>query len=104
MNYFLEIILFFLINLLIEVCIVILFIKERFFKILLYILLINFVSWPIANLMYSLNVNIFVVEILVFIFEFIFIMALFNLSYKKALVLSFAINITSFVIGLIFLD
>lgn len=90
MNFFLMI--------LVELPIIILFFKRKkrqqaFFM----ALLINIISWAVAHVMlFTTDINIYVVEILVIIGEAIAFNKLLECSWKKAFIMSVVVNIFSF--------
>jgi len=98
----LEIIYFFLIGFILEFVVVYLFLKKDFLKVLGFVLLINLFTWPIANLLYGFNWNVYLIEIGVVIVEGFLIMELFKIDSKKSLLISFVANLISFLIGLTF--
>ena len=75
------------------------FIKKLNFTVISYILLINLLTWPIANLAYALYWNILAIESAVIIIESILIMLLLDLKYQKALLISFIANLLSSLLG-----
>ena len=92
-NYFL---LGFFLTFLIEVVIVFYFIKNKK-NLFLYIFLINLFTWPIANF-FSIYVKVMLIEIGVILVESVLLVLLFDLKYKKSLLLSLIMNIASFLL------
>ena len=93
----------FLITFILELIIFYVFIRKNYFKTLCYVLLINLFTWPIANFIYSVWQNIFIIEIGVFIIEGILIMLMFELKWRKAFLISFITNLISFLGGIFLL-
>lgn len=79
------------------------FIRKNFLKLFLYSILINSFTNPFANLAYSFEINIFLIEIEVFVVEIFLIKHLFELNYKKSILISLFANLVSFLFGFIFL-
>jgi hypothetical protein len=90
-----------IITIIIEFLIYLLFIKKQYKKLLIYSILINSFTNPLANLFFSLNYNIFIIELFVFLIEVVLIKYLFNLRLKKSIIISFLANLISFLIGII---
>lgn len=76
--------------------------KNKLLEIVLFILLINLFTWPLAQLFYGEGVNFFVVEIFVMLTESILIMLLFKIRYWKSLFISFVANLVSALLGFVF--
>lgn len=75
-------------------------------KSLLYIILINCITWPLANFLYIYFIkNWFMVELMVFIGEGFLIKQLFEIKYTRAFIISFILNaitaLTGYLIHLI---
>jgi hypothetical protein len=92
----------FLLTLVIELMIIILFLRKDYGFTIIYVLLINSFSWPLANLIYSYWQAFLIIEIIVFLVEGILIRLLFDLNWKKAFLLSFVANFVSASFGLLF--
>ena len=92
----------FVLTFIIELAIFYIFLRKNYLKTAFYVLLINDLSWPIANLLFGIFPNFyFLIEFGVFITESFLIMLLFEFSYKKAFFLSFVANLVSALAGLI---
>ena len=76
------------------------FIQKDAGRILLYDFLINLFTWPIAVYLYWFGVNVYIVEVGVVLAESILLMKLFELKYRKSLLISISANTLSFVLGL----
>lgn len=88
-------------TILIEFVVLLLFFKD-FKKVLLYSILINSLTNPLANLFYqNFGINVILIEVCVFLAEGFLIMLLFRTKWEKAFLVSFVANLVSFLIGLI---
>lgn len=92
----------FLITFAVEFLIILAFIKSNPKKILLYSFIINLITFPIANVIYHLVGGLIIVEVGVFIVEFILLKKLLKIDYKKAAKISFVANIITAIMGIIF--
>lgn len=101
MNYFLIL----LLTIIIEFFIYLIFIRKNILNLLLYSVLINSLTNPLANFMYQLKPwlfsQIFIIELGVFVMEIFFIKFLFEISWKKAILISLVANLASFIFGII---
>ena len=72
-------------------------------RIALYVFLINILTWPIANfvLIPFLNINFVLTELIVIIAESLLLTFAFKIKYPKALLISFAANLASALLGFI---
>lgn len=77
------------------------FIKKNVKTVLLYTFLINLFSWPLAAFIALFGLNILIIEAGVVLVESILIMLLFKVKYPRSLLISFAANLVSFVLGYI---
>jgi len=78
------------------------FIKKDYPKLILFALLINCFTWPLAMLLFGFSgtmLSLFLIEIVVFITEGILIKKLFKIGYKKALFISFIANLITASLG-----
>lgn len=96
-----QLLFYFLLTAIIEFVIVFLIIRKNFLKILFYVLLINLFTWPLANLFFGLEFNFFIIELGVIFTESILIMLLFQIRYKKAILISLFVNIITALISFI---
>ncbi len=85
----------FLLTFIIELIIYFIFIRDKKLNIVLYCLLINLFTWPLANLIYGFWANFWLIELCVFLIEFILIKILFNISWKRAITISLIANLIS---------
>jgi hypothetical protein len=86
----------------VEFLVIWLFIRKQTAEILLYTILINCFTLPLATYGYNYAVtNIVLIEILVILTESLFIMVLLKIKYPKALVISAAANVASVVVGIL---
>jgi hypothetical protein len=88
-------------TIIIEFIVYIISIKKNILNLLLYSLLINLVSWPLAILFYDLFGLFWIIEIEVFILESVLIKYLVEISWKKAIFISFIANLITALIGLL---
>lgn len=88
-------------TIIIEFIVYIISIKKNILNLLLYSLLINLVSWPLAILLYDLFGLFWIIEIGVFILESVLIKYLVEISWKKAIFISFIANLITALIGLL---
>lgn len=100
----------FILTILFEFIIVWLFLRKNYNEkqLFFYVFLINLFTWPIANLLnvYDFYTNFYPVlfiEIGVVLVESILLKILLKIKYGKSLLISFLANLTSFIIGLMFL-
>jgi hypothetical protein len=76
------------------------FVRRQPFKILLYSFLVNAFTVPLANYIYQNVLQSFLtIEILVWVVESVFWVALLEIKIKQALFLSFAANAVTAVVG-----
>lgn len=78
-----------------EFIIYLFFIKEKKKEIFCYCFLINLFTWPLANLFFDFIKLFLVVELSVFIVEFILIKYLFNINWKRAVIISLIANLVT---------
>jgi len=76
------------------------FMKKDLLMLLIYSALINFFTWPMANLLFEYSHLFLLTEFLVFIVEGILIKALLEVSWKKALLISFIANVITMYLGI----
>ena len=95
-----------LLTILIEFSLLWVFLSEKTVRILLYTILINCFTLPLATYGYHYLIsNLLLIEILVILTETLLIRLLFKIGYTKALTVSVAANLVSAVVGLfIFID
>ncbi len=86
-------------TLILEYFVYVIFFRKNYLKLLFYVLLINAISWPIANLLLELPMLFLIVEILVVLIEFPLIKGLTESIWKKALVISIIANILTSIAG-----
>lgn len=78
------------------------FLKQKATKILLYSVLINCLTLPLATYTYYYIINnLLIIEVLVILSESLLIMYLFEIRYKMALMISMVANLASALVGLI---
>jgi hypothetical protein len=82
----------FIITVLVEFVIIFFLLKERK-NLFYYVLLINLVTWPLANLAYIFGGNFYLIELNVILAEAILIMLLFRKKYVFSLGISFIANL-----------
>jgi hypothetical protein len=91
-----------LLTILIEFFILIIFLRENPVRILLYTILINCLTLPLATTGYHYVIsNLILIEIMVIITETLFFRFLFKIRYTKAFTVSLAANLVSAVMGLL---
>jgi hypothetical protein len=94
--------LYFIITLVIELPVVVLFFKREWKFALLVGFLLNLFTWPVLHiLLFYTTININVLELGVAITESVGYFLLLQCSWKRALALGFAANVISYGIGLI---
>lgn len=90
----------------VEFIIYFIFIRKTLFKTLLYAVIINCLTHPLAYLAYTqivnnyevnslFNIYFLIIELIVFLTEIILIKVLFQLSWKWALLISFTANLVT---------
>ncbi len=88
------------ITVVVEFLILWLFTRDRLEKLLLYSLLINSFTLPLATYSYyNILNNIYIIEIAVIIVESVLIMLLLQMKYKVALLISLIANFITAIIG-----
>jgi hypothetical protein len=91
-----------LLTILIEFFILFIFLRENPVRILLYTILINCLTLPLATTGYHYVIsNLILIEIMVIITETLFFRFLFKIRYTKAFTVSLAANLVSAVMGLL---
>jgi hypothetical protein len=93
-------------TIIVESIVYIVAIRQEFWKVLWYCLLINLFTVPLANLFYGVyygisNYSFLIIEFFVFLVEFVLLMLLFKIKWWKALIISFAANLASMTFGVI---
>lgn len=92
------------ITVIIESFIAWLFLRSNIVKIILYVFFINFFTLPLATFTYQYLLNNFVlIEFIVFIVESVLIYYLFEIKFRKAILVSLVINLTTSLISLFFI-
>jgi len=99
MNSYVFLLINFLLTFILETIVYLIFIRDKKIKIILYCFLINAFTWPLANFFYSFLGMFYLIEFLVFVIEGFLVFELFNLSYKKAFLISFLSNLITAYIG-----
>jgi hypothetical protein len=96
-----SVILLFLFNIIIEFIIIYLFIKSKALNVFLVVLLLNIITWPIANFIFSpQSFSYFIIiEFGVFIVEALGLKFLLKLEYNRAFLISFCANFATALIG-----
>lgn len=89
----------FLLTFLIELIIVLIFIRAGFWRVFFYVFLINLFSWPIAQLIYGEFGFYLLTELGVILVEGILIMFLFEVRFWKGLLVGFIANSISMAFG-----
>ncbi len=92
----------FCLTILIEFLIYYSFIRKDIKKLILYSIVINSFTWPLANLFYDFFGLFFIIEFFVFLVEFILIMLLLRIKWSNALIISLVANLVTMFLGLIF--
>jgi predicted neutral ceramidase superfamily lipid hydrolase len=86
----------------IEFIIIWVFEKKEPLKLLFYSFLVNSITLPLASYTYfHIYPNLIMVEGLVVIIEGVFLKYLLNIDYKRAILLSFTANLSTFLVGVI---
>ncbi|HOW29717.1 MAG TPA: hypothetical protein PK685_03570 [archaeon] len=75
------------------------FIKRPILDIVFYAILINCVTHPIATIFYKQTGNLIIIEFSVFIVEIFLIKWLFEIDYKKAILISAIANLLTAILG-----
>jgi hypothetical protein len=86
-------------TIIIEFIVYIIAIRKNIMLLFAYCLLINLVSWPLANLFYGVSGLFWIIEICVFTIESILIKYLVNINWKKAIIISFIANLITAILG-----
>jgi hypothetical protein len=90
------------ITLVVEFFIIWLFIREEPVKLLLYSVLINSLTLPLATYSYLyLFPNLILIETVVFLVETVLLKELLDLDYRRAMFISLVANTASFLVGLV---
>lgn len=76
-------------------------IRKKIPFLLFYCILVNLFTWPLANLFYGVLGLFFIIELCVFAVESVLIKYLLDISWKKAMIISFIANLITALIGLI---
>jgi hypothetical protein len=87
-----------ILTIILEFFVFLIFRRDKILNIFIYAVVINLLTNPLANLFNS-YINILIIELFVFIIEIFLIKYLFEVSYKKATLMSFSANLVSFLIG-----
>lgn len=100
MNVFLA----FFLTFIIELIVYFILVKEKKSKIVLYCLLINAFTWPLAQITYSFYGFFWLVEAGVFLIEGILISLLFKINWKKAFIISLIANFLTSIFGFLLIE
>lgn len=74
--------------------------RKKPFKLLLYSILVNSITLPLASYTYfHIYSNLIMIEVLVIFAEGIILKYLLEIDYKRAMLLSFVANISTFLVG-----
>ena len=92
----------FFLTFILEFIILLLLTKRSWKELLLYVLLINLVTWPLANLAYYFGGNFYLIEINVILAEGLLLMLLLRKSYAYSLGLSFIANLITALMSFLF--
>ncbi|MCX6817612.1 MAG: hypothetical protein NTU57_02020 [Candidatus Aenigmarchaeota archaeon] len=91
-----------LVTITVEYLVWLLLVRKKPLKLLLYAVLVNCVTWPLATFVYySVFPQYFLLETLVFITEIVLLKLLLQIRMKKAVLLSFAANFVTALIGFV---
>ncbi|PJE68526.1 hypothetical protein COU96_03290 [Candidatus Shapirobacteria bacterium CG10_big_fil_rev_8_21_14_0_10_38_14] len=83
-------------TILVEFLVIAILVRERFFKIFWYFILINCFTFPLANYLYQDALpNLLLIEVFVFLVEIPLIKFLLKTKFHEALLFSFIANLTS---------
>lgn len=77
-------------------------VRKNYGKLFVYAILINLVTWPLANLLYAYFGMFFLIEFLVVLAEIFLIKKLLEVSWIKALVISLIANLITMFFGIVF--
>ena len=98
-----NLIFYWIITVIVEFLVIWLFIQNEPLKLLVYSILINSITLPLATFSYLyLYPNFFLTETVVFLAEGIFLKLLLKLDYSKAFMIALAANIATGILGLLF--
>jgi len=93
---------YFLLTLLIELPVVCFFFRKQVTHVLIAGFLLNLFTWPLLHvLLYTYDINVYLLEICVAVTESIGYRLMMNCSWKKALLVGFVANTASYGIGLL---
>lgn len=85
-------------TIIVEFIVYVIAIRKNIKNLLLYAILINAFTLPLASLFYGI-LGLLLIEFFVFLIEFILIMLLFRIKWWKALIISFIANLITTIIG-----
>lgn len=92
----------FILTFLIEFFVILLFIRVEPKKLLLYSLIVNIITFPLATILYNGINGLVIIEFGVFLVESVLLMKLLKIKYSKAALISFIANVITTTIGLFF--
>jgi len=76
--------------------------RKKPLNLLFYSFLVNSITLPLASYTYfHIYPNLIMVEVLVVIIEVVFLKYLLNVEYKRAILISFAANLSTFLVGVL---
>lgn len=90
-----------ILTIIIEYIVYAIIIRKKFKLLLIYCILINLVTWPLANIFYGVSGLFWIIELGVFAIESVLIKYLVDITWKKAIILSFVANLITALIGLV---
>ena len=89
----------FLLTIILEFLIIYLILRKDWKKLLLYVLLINCFTWPLATISYYSGINYYLIEICVVLVESVLLTLLLRKKYLLCLSLSFLANLVTALVG-----
>jgi len=72
------------------------FIRKNFLLLFGYSILINSLTNPVSNILFSFGVNLFLIEFSAFVIESILLKSLLKIKWKESIIISFVANLISF--------
>ena len=109
---------FLLLTIVVEIVIVLFILRKKPLHLILYVILINCLTWPLAFIIFVMSsstlyvitsglgieilINFFLIEIAVFIVEAVLIKLLIEIKFRRALFIAFVANIVTALMSFLF--
>jgi hypothetical protein len=101
MNLLVNLLFYLILTILLEYIVYLLILNKKSFNLIVFVILINLVSWPISNFLSGFEINFYIIEIFVMLVEIPIIKILLNTRLSKSVFISLTANFFTAVTGFI---